>query len=153
VLEQTIKIRAAQPSDRDAISAVIADAVHDANAARFPLEVIVAFIARTYSSEHVATKLREREVFVAVLDGRMIATAGLKEDAIRSVFVAPEYQGRGIGRALMHHIEALARERHLSRLTIPASAAGRPFYSLLGYRELSSEKAGIEAVTIMEKLL
>ena len=151
--ETQLTIRAAQPSDCDFISAVIADAVHHASATHYSPEEIVAYLARTYSPSHIAERLREREVFVAVLDGRVIGTAGLKDDAVRSVFVTREHQGRGIGQALMRHVEALARSRDIRRLTIPASAAGRPFYQSLGYHELHTEKQGIEAVTIMEKLL
>ena len=151
--ETQLTIRAARPSDCDVISAVIADAVHHANTARYLPEEIVAYLARTYSPSHIVERLREREVFVAVLDGRVIGTAGLKNDAVRSVFVICEHQGRGIGQALMRHIEELARSRDIRRLTIPASAAGRPFYQSLGYRDLHREKQGIEAVTIMEKLL
>ncbi len=52
---------------------------------------------------------------------------------IRNVYVAPEFRGRGLGRALTLAAIAAAEELGVSRLVLGASAAGRSLYEALGF--------------------
>jgi predicted GNAT family N-acyltransferase len=47
--------------------------------------------------------------------------------------IAPEQQGRGLGRALVERLEALLRERGLSEVHLHARAPVASFYERLGY--------------------
>src|SRR5689334_1086964 len=48
---------------------------------------------------------------------------------VRSVFVAPDVQARGIGRLLMAAIERAARERNIAVLAVPSSVTAETFYA------------------------
>ncbi len=60
--------------------------------------------------------------------------------SVDDVFVEPESRSLGIGRALLESVEAWARERGASGISLQVAAAngrGRRFYEQLGFREVS----------------
>ena len=52
---------------------------------------------------------------------------------VHNVYVLPEARGKGVAKALMERLRAEAEERGVSRLSLRASAAGRPLYLALGW--------------------
>jgi len=91
----------------------------------------------------VRDKLRlQRELFfVAVFDGRLVGTVMGGYDGHRgwiySLAVAPEVRGRGIGAALMNHVEHALREMGCPKINlqlVASNAATAAFYEKLGYR-------------------
>jgi len=53
---------------------------------------------------------------------------------IDAVFVEPESMGRGIGRAVMAHLEGLAINRGLGDIHLDATLNAAPFYRVLGFK-------------------
>ena len=92
-------------------------------------------------------------MFVCLADGQLVGTASLDGATVRSVFVKPRLQGRGIGRALMDHIEALAAARGVGSLSVPASVTARQFYQRLGYSTVREVLEGDEPIIVMRKAL
>lgn len=85
---------------------------------------------------------REREEIVerwlAIADtvvyenaGRIAGFLSLVGDEVGAIFVAPEMQRRGIGRALMDH--ARARRAHLELAVFERNPTGRAFYERYGF--------------------
>ena len=56
---------------------------------------------------------------------------------VLNVFVEPEHRGRGLAKALMELATAEGRERGLQYMILHATAAGRPLYDKLGWRQTS----------------
>ena len=54
---------------------------------------------------------------------------------VHNVYVLPEARGKGVARALMERLRAEAEARGVSRLSLRASAAGRPLYLGLGWAQ------------------
>ncbi|MBC6697178.1 GNAT family N-acetyltransferase [Hymenobacter puniceus] len=52
---------------------------------------------------------------------------------VRFMAVAPSCQGQGIGKQLLQHLEAAARQRGYHRLVLHARETAVPFYEQLGY--------------------
>lgn len=50
-----------------------------------------------------------------------------------TIFVLPEYQGKGVGRAIIETLENDEYFLRAKRIEIPASVTGVPFYLKLGY--------------------
>ncbi len=75
--------------------------------------------------------------------GQLLAVGALKQlepghAEIKSMHTAQAARGRGIGRAMLDHLIALARERGCTRVsletgTIPAFAAARALYASVGF--------------------
>lgn len=71
--------------------------------------------------------------------GRLVGDGALNCWVV-DVVVDPRYQGRGIGRAIVEQLEAVAIQQRLcGRLDLVATSDVVPFYRRLGYSALDSE--------------
>ncbi|MBR0715924.1 GNAT family N-acetyltransferase [Bradyrhizobium liaoningense] len=145
-------IRPALEHDADEISAVILRALRETNARDYTDEIIQR-VERSFSPSAVLELIGKRTVLVATIDGRVAGTASLDGSVVRSVFVAPDVQARGIGKLLMAAIERTARERNVPRLAVPSSVTAEAFYARLGFRAVRDSYHGDERTIIMERLL
>ena len=92
----------------------------------------------TYSAEQLAADARDTHI-VAIADegkivGNLILTSvepGVMQ--MRQVAVDMDYQGRGVGSALVRFAEATARQQGIHTLMLHGRVAVQPFYERLGY--------------------
>lgn len=64
------------------------------------------------------------------------------ESSLFTIFVLPEYQGKGVGRKIIETLEADEYALRAKRIEVPASTTGCAFYRKMGYRY----KNGVDAV-------
>lgn len=145
-------IRPATPPDAIAISRVIIGALRESNAEDYPAQVI-AQVEQSFSPEAVLGLLGQRQVYVAIVDQQVVATASLDRDVVRSVFVDPSHQGAGIGRLLMAKIHAVALDDGIEVLRVPSSITAEGFYRGLGYQKVREQLHGAERTIIMQRRL
>lgn len=72
-------------------------------------------------------------------NGKAVATGRLQfnsdeEAQIRSMAVVDEFQGNGIGSLLIEHLEKIAKQRKLKRITLDSRENAVQFYLRNGYR-------------------
>lgn len=146
------EIRRASDHDADDISRVILDALRQTNAKDYTLDII-ARVELSFSPAAVKDLIDRRDVFVALLDNRLVGTASLDGQAVRSMFVAPDLQGQGVGRMLIKTVERHAIERGIAVLQVPATVTAEAFYAKLGFRSVREAFYGEERTIIMEKVL
>ncbi|MCU1724877.1 GNAT family N-acetyltransferase [Pseudomonas sp. 5P_5.1_Bac1] len=146
------QVRTARPDDAEAISQVILSALRESNARDYPPAVIEQ-VAANFSPRAVAVLLEQRTVLVAELGGQVVATASLDGEVVRSVFVAPTHQGRGVGQQLMAAIETLARSRGVALLSVPSSVTAEPFYARLGFTAVREVLHDEERTIVMQRVL
>ena len=79
-------------------------------------------------------KLRELEIWVAELDGRVAGWGAVRGDYLEGLYTAPEYAGQGVGAALLGRLEGLLRGRGVHALRAEASSNACGFYLRRGYR-------------------
>ncbi len=150
---KAISIRSALPSDCDAISQLIARSVRETNADDYPAEILQQ-VVDNFTPDRIRTLISERQMFVALDQDRIIGTVGLVEGVVKSVFVSPDSQKKGVGAALMAHIEAIAKDQLLSCLTLQSSLTAEGFYHKLGYETLHREIGeNPDPVIIMKKMI
>jgi GNAT superfamily N-acetyltransferase len=75
---------------------------------------------------------------------------------VRAMFVAPEFAGRGVGRALLQAAEQAAAHAGYPRAHLVATLSGRAFYLAAGYTPLSDHAVpipggGVIRVTCMAR--
>jgi len=145
-------IRPARDGDAGAVSQVISSALRETNAKDYAPEII-ARIEKSFSPAAVQELIRKRKVFVAVLGQQIVGTASLDGKMIRSVFVAPNAQGRGIGRLLMAELEKAAQDAGITVLMVQSSVTAEQFYAKLGFKSVRGSYHGDERTIIMERRL
>ncbi|SNT64398.1 Predicted N-acetyltransferase YhbS [Tardiphaga sp. OK246] len=148
----TCDIRPAQAGDAAGISRVIIRALRETNAKDYTADII-ARVELSFSPAAVERLIDQRDVFVAEMDNRVVGTASLDGQALRTMFVLPDVQGRGIGRLLVQRIERVARERQLGILTVPATVTAEAFYARLGFTAVREAYHGEERTIVMERVL
>jgi GNAT superfamily N-acetyltransferase len=143
-------VRAADPrirpfdaaADAEAVSAVARRCLREVNARDYPPAVIER-LCESFSPAGFAARAARRDMFVLETPaGAVAGTVALDGAQLRSLFVDPDLHGRGFGRALTEHVEALAAERGLAWLELGASLYAVGFYARLGYVEAGRETAG-----------
>jgi N-acetylglutamate synthase-like GNAT family acetyltransferase len=145
-------VRKADHRDAPAISQVIEAALRVSNTQDYPPDIIDR-VVRCFSPAAVMRFLALHHVFVACIEGRVVATASLDASVVRSVFVDPLYQRQGIGCRLMATVESIAAQAGVERLSVPSSITAQGFYLSLGFVKIRDEFEGAERTIIMEKVL
>ena len=145
-------IRPAQREDAEGVSRLIISALRETNAKDYP-EAVIARVEQSFSPAAVSDLLKHRLVFVAVNNDTIVGTASLDGQVVRTVFVDPRCQGRGIGRALMAEVERVAIERDIAVLAVPSSVTAEPFYAKLGFNAVRDSFYGEERTIVMERPL
>jgi ribosomal protein S18 acetylase RimI-like enzyme len=85
------------------------------------------------------------EIWVAVRDGRVVGYLGLGERTVEALYVAPDEQNAGVGKALLDHAKRL-RPEYLDLWVFQANEGARRFYERHGFRlaELTDGAANME---------
>ena len=143
-----VTLRRAARDDAAALSRLIVATLRTSNAADYAPAVITR-VAEDFSAERLAGTIERRHVLVACEGPRILGTAALDGDKVRSVFVAPERQGEGIGAMLMAEVFRLAAEAGVTGLTLQSSLTARGFYAGLGFAALGEAVHGDEVTIVM----
>jgi len=142
------QIRRAIESDAQAISKVVIAALHESNARDYPPEVI-AQVEENFCPASILRLMKQRQMYVAVVEQHVVGTASLDQAVVRSVFVNPRHQGRGIGQQLMARLKEAAVSAQLEELRVPSSLTAQSFYAQLGFHKVRDEFHGAESNVIM----
>lgn len=151
-----ITIRDITPSDYTSAAECICKTIRISQATIYPPR-LRGLMCRKYESDNFSKKAQEIRYFVAIetATGRLVGIIGLKDNQLRTFFVDPDWQRKGIGRKLYNHLESVAKEQGVTSLTLEGSPLGQPVYLSFGFRHIQSvqkEKEGIPYTdALMEK--
>lgn len=135
-----MNIRRFENNDAKELAEVIAYTFRTTNIKDYSSE----FIENSIKNDLYAEKLIERSgwthFFVACEAEKIIGCGAIgpfwgKEDesCLFTIFVLPEYQGKGIGRKIIDVLEHDEYFLRAKRIEIPASITAVPFYLKMGY--------------------
>lgn len=147
-----IEIRTANEDDAEGISEVIIAALRTTNAKDYS-QAVIEQVEKSFSPSAVAALISKRMVFVALEEGKVVGTASLGGQVVRTVFVQPCSHGQGIGSELMSTIEQTARGLGIEVLRVPSSITAERFYKKLGYSAVRETFHGEERTIVMERYL
>lgn len=95
--------------------------------------------------------------WVACAQGQVIAVAGLRDNAhLYHLFVAPDWQGRGVGRALWRHVYVAALAAgNPDAFTVNSTLTGQDAYRSFGFTASGSvtDRDGLVFVPMARNLL
>lgn len=118
-----VEIRRARPDELDACADLYVDVLRTTFTWQDPAR---------HTREAFFRGARDEEIYVAVADGRIVGLAGFyrPQDFLHSLYVAE--RGRGIGKALLDHVSAIARRPVSLKVQAPNLRA-QAFYAREGF--------------------
>lgn len=104
------------------------------------------YVIESLSGENLKKRASWTHLYVAKIDGKIVGCGGIgpywgseTESSLFNIFVDPDYQGQGIGKAIVKTLEQDEFALRAKRIEIPASITGIPFYRKLGYEFKNQE--------------
>jgi GNAT superfamily N-acetyltransferase len=136
-----VTIRAFEPRDAEAVSALIRHTMRTTNVDDYPLERLQPLMDY-FSPEKVLLLSGERCCLVAEVDGEVVGTVALEEAELCTFFIHPDYQRMGIGSQLLTAIEGVAVAAEIKAIHTDASLTGVAFYEKRGYQRTGVDIEG-----------
>lgn len=146
-----IQVRRYQERDAEEILNLILRNFREVNSKDYSREVIENLVA-THEVEWLLRVADSSHLYVFCEETRIVGVGAissfwgsLTESILLTIFVLPEYHGRGIGRLIIQTLENEELFLRAERIEIPASITAVEFYRKLGYdykngvRELDEE--------------
>ena len=141
-------IRRFQETDANEVSNLIAKTLRTTNSKDYSSEYIEKDI-NLLTSEHLIQRSQWTHFYVVCDEDVVIGCGAIgpywgkpDESSLFTIFVLPEYQGKGIGRKIIETLESDEYFLRAGRIEIPASITACEFYRKMGY----NYKNGISAV-------
>src|SRR5262245_19737522 len=109
-MKRLVAIRPATERDARALSALIRRNAEVVLSAHYSRDQLAAW-KRYNTPARVRQRLAERTTFCAFRGRRLCATVALQGTELVGLYVSPSTRGKGIGRALLVHLETFAAAR------------------------------------------
>ena len=134
-----MQVRRFNEADAQAVSALVIKTLKISNVKDYSPEDMEA-LAAEMQPENIISRAGWTHFYVAEDNGVIIGCGAIgpywgseTESSLFTIFVLPEYQGRGVGRKIVETLEQDEYALRAKRIEIPASATGLKFYLKLGY--------------------
>jgi len=137
-----VSIRAFRGSDLEALKLLIHWTIDACYTGVYPPRA-VDFFKRYHSVEEILERDRAGETLVVEENRKLIATGSLVGWNILGVFVHPDFQHRGYGRAVMSALENNAKASGYPEVALDVSLPSRRFYEGLGYKVLEEHSIDV----------
>lgn len=98
-------------------------------------------ILSRYSPENFREKLSKGTYFVAekTNTGNILGVIGLHDNEVKTFYVDPKHQGKGIGKLLFNRLMHEASKKGLTKLITKSSPIAEPVYKGLGFKPVRKE--------------
>ena len=132
-------IRKFAEADAKEVSDLIVKTLMISNTKDYPAEMMEELTRRMQPGD-ILERARWTHFYVAEENNVILGCGAIgpywdktDESSLFTIFVLPEYQGRGIGRRIVETLEKDEYALRAKRIEIPASITGLEFYKKLGY--------------------
>nr|WP_185160210.1 GNAT family N-acetyltransferase [Pseudomonas sivasensis] len=128
-----MEIKRATPEDANAAFDIRREAIRSQCIGAYTAEQM-ALWTRGSADDGYST-LMEKPFYLGWVNDEPVATGMLDLDnnEVGALFVLPQFTGRGYGKAMLDHLEALARELELAEVVLDATLNAASFYRACGY--------------------
>ena len=100
----------------------------------------VNFFMAHHKEENILKDIQQGRVFLCYDDkNNAVGTVTIKENEICRLFVLPDYQGRGYGRAMLDYAETFIAETY-GKIQLDASLPAKKLYAKRGYVVTESQE-------------
>lgn len=106
-----------------------------------------------YSVDVIREKIETQDFFCTLHKEKVVGSVALHNDWLVGFYTHVHYLGKGIGSALMNHIESVAREKGLTEIQLAASPVGLDFYLKKGWEKIKDIVVNHYGVDFEESLM
>jgi putative acetyltransferase len=137
-------IRQFQPGEEPQLWALFYHTIHQVNIQDYTEIQINAWAPKQVDMQSWIIKTQARSPFVALINQQIVGYSDLQPNGyIDHFFCHHEFQGKGVGRALMQHIEQLAKRENIDKLTADVSLTANPFFAHMGFEVVNNQQLSI----------
>ena len=129
-------IRPYAPDDAEAVSELRWRSVRHIGPRAYSAEQIAAWLPEPDGVAKTRARCEDgRQVWLAVSDnGTIMGVTDLEPDGhVDTLYVDPDHAGRGVGSALLAHVDLAAKDTGMPRLYTEASELAAPVFERAGY--------------------
>jgi putative acetyltransferase len=135
-----IVIRTYQAADAASVVDVFRASVRSTAARDYHPAQIRAWAPDVIDEEKFGRRCETKSTWVAEIEDRVAGFSDLEPDGhVDMLYVHPDFQRRGVARALLQHVEKAARAMDLRRLYTEASITARPAFESMGFRVIAPQ--------------
>ena len=134
-----MEIRRFREDDAEAVSALIIKTIRISNVKDYPAELMEE-VVKNQQPANILERAGWTHFYVAEDEGSIIGCGAIgpywgktDESSLFTIFVLPEYQGRGVGRRIIGTLEQDEFFLRAKRIEIPSSITAVDFYRRMGY--------------------
>ena len=128
-----MEIVLARGDDFDTVSSITQKTIRQIYPMYYPAGA-VDFFSKHHSEDHIRQDISEGKVYILNADDAAVGTVTVSEDSINRLFVLPEYQHKGYGKALLDFAEEKVLESY-DHVQLDASFPAKRIYKMRGYKE------------------
>jgi putative acetyltransferase len=153
-----LSIRKFQNGDESELRDIFFNTVRKVNSKDYSEIQVNAWAPVEYDQAAWQRRIRAINPFVAMLNSDIVGYADIQDDGyIDHFFCHWNYQGKGVGKALMHALITAGQQKGLSRFYTHASITAKPFFEHFGFKVVKRQQVEIRGQTltnyVMEKLV
>lgn len=131
-----MSIRYASLTDLKFVTSIVCQTIQTIYSRYYPKGAVDFFLLH-HREANITADIVSQNVFVLEVEKVLVGTVTIKEFEICRLFVLPQYQGKGYGRALLDFAEKLIAEKY-RKIRLDASLPAKEIYLKRGYRETES---------------
>ena len=126
---KNMQIRRYNPGEEEEIWEIVSQATRISNARDYHPDLINRWAPKNKDMDEWADRMKQQSPFVAIIDSQIVGMAELESNGFIDYFyVHPDFQGRGVGKALLKHIESEVSGMLVDCLFCDVSLTARPFF-------------------------
>ena len=92
------------------------------------------------SKKEVLKKSKNRKLYVAVKNKKIVGVIGVKNNEVKTFYVDPSYHGQGIGRKLFEHVEKIIIRKGFDNGIVHSSLYAVQIYKKFGFKRIKKER-------------
>lgn len=155
---QAITIRPYAATDASGLTSLFRSSVRDIASRDYTASQVRAWAPDDIDERQFGQSRDTKSTWVAEVEGRIAGFSDLEPDGhIDMLYVHPDFQRRGVARALLAHVEEVARTSGMRRLYTEASITARPVFETMGFRTIVPQTVTVRGESMtnyrMEKRL
>lgn len=139
-----IHIRNFRDTDSPFLHQLFFNTIRNINRRDYSQAQVNAWASDDLDAKYWIQRMRGLQPFVAEIEGTIVGYTDLQDDGlIDHFFCHHEFQGRGVGRALMQHVFSEAKRREIHSLHSHVSITAKPFYQRMGFSVAEQQKVNV----------